>query len=164
MTRQALGHRFVFSPHRSTLYVGKYSTSLYASPSLVHDGVTVVVSKTYRGEFFRDRVWPGFQLPCWILRLKFCSEHTIANKSEYFCLCVMHLLISNSLRPHCTGAVFWLQTTTWTACSEPGWSPCLDWSKGFVGGGKYSVYQFQYGRARSLLVRFLATFNIFISD
>ncbi|XP_077389092.1 serine/threonine-protein kinase/endoribonuclease IRE1 [Festucalex cinctus] len=26
----------------STLYVGKYSTSLYASPSLVHDGVTVV--------------------------------------------------------------------------------------------------------------------------
>lgn len=29
---------------RATLYVGKYSTSLYASPSLVHDGVTVVVS------------------------------------------------------------------------------------------------------------------------
>uniref|UniRef100_A0A674NPM7 Serine/threonine-protein kinase/endoribonuclease IRE1 n=1 Tax=Takifugu rubripes TaxID=31033 RepID=A0A674NPM7_TAKRU len=28
----------------ATLYVGKYSTSLYASPSLVHDGVTVVVS------------------------------------------------------------------------------------------------------------------------
>uniref|UniRef100_A0AAR2JT89 non-specific serine/threonine protein kinase n=1 Tax=Pygocentrus nattereri TaxID=42514 RepID=A0AAR2JT89_PYGNA len=27
---------------QSTLYVGKYSTSLYASPSLVHDGVTVV--------------------------------------------------------------------------------------------------------------------------
>uniref|UniRef100_A0A3Q3NIW6 Serine/threonine-protein kinase/endoribonuclease IRE1 n=1 Tax=Labrus bergylta TaxID=56723 RepID=A0A3Q3NIW6_9LABR len=27
---------------RATLYVGKYSTSLYASPSLVHDGVTVV--------------------------------------------------------------------------------------------------------------------------
>uniref|UniRef100_A0AAQ4RVZ7 Serine/threonine-protein kinase/endoribonuclease IRE1 n=1 Tax=Gasterosteus aculeatus aculeatus TaxID=481459 RepID=A0AAQ4RVZ7_GASAC len=27
----------------ATLYVGKYSTSLYASPSLVHDGVTVVV-------------------------------------------------------------------------------------------------------------------------
>ncbi|XP_047211937.1 serine/threonine-protein kinase/endoribonuclease IRE1-like isoform X1 [Girardinichthys multiradiatus] len=26
----------------ATLYVGKYSTSLYASPSLVHDGVTVV--------------------------------------------------------------------------------------------------------------------------
>nr|ALD61275.1 inositol-requiring enzyme-1 [Tachysurus fulvidraco] len=26
----------------STLYVGRYSTSLYASPSLVHDGVTVV--------------------------------------------------------------------------------------------------------------------------
>uniref|UniRef100_A0A8C7PW41 non-specific serine/threonine protein kinase n=1 Tax=Oncorhynchus mykiss TaxID=8022 RepID=A0A8C7PW41_ONCMY len=32
--------------HRATLYVGKYSTSLYASPSLVHDGVTVVVSGT----------------------------------------------------------------------------------------------------------------------
>ena len=29
---------------RATLYVGKYSTSLYASLSLVHDGVTVVVS------------------------------------------------------------------------------------------------------------------------
>uniref|UniRef100_A0AAX7V948 Serine/threonine-protein kinase/endoribonuclease IRE1 n=1 Tax=Astatotilapia calliptera TaxID=8154 RepID=A0AAX7V948_ASTCA len=29
---------------KATLYVGKYSTSLYASPSLVHDGVTVVVS------------------------------------------------------------------------------------------------------------------------
>uniref|UniRef100_A0A674PDR9 Serine/threonine-protein kinase/endoribonuclease IRE1 n=1 Tax=Takifugu rubripes TaxID=31033 RepID=A0A674PDR9_TAKRU len=29
---------------QATLYVGKYSTSLYASPSLVHDGVTVVVS------------------------------------------------------------------------------------------------------------------------
>ncbi|KAM9391607.1 serine/threonine-protein kinase/endoribonuclease IRE1-like [Pholidichthys leucotaenia] len=27
---------------KATLYVGKYSTSLYASPSLVHDGVTVV--------------------------------------------------------------------------------------------------------------------------
>lgn len=32
---------------RATLYVGKYSTSLYASPSLVHDGVTVVVSEDY---------------------------------------------------------------------------------------------------------------------
>lgn len=32
---------------RATLYVGKYSTSLYASPSLVHDGVTVVVSDTF---------------------------------------------------------------------------------------------------------------------
>lgn len=32
---------------RATLYVGKYSTSLYASPSLVHDGVTVVVSDSY---------------------------------------------------------------------------------------------------------------------
>lgn len=29
---------------RPTLYVGKYSTSLYASPSMVHEGVTVVVS------------------------------------------------------------------------------------------------------------------------
>lgn len=38
-----------FSPpfFRATLYVGKYSTSLYASPSLVHDGVTVVVSGSY---------------------------------------------------------------------------------------------------------------------
>lgn len=36
---------FYFFPFfRATLYVGKYSTSLYASPSLVHDGVTVVVS------------------------------------------------------------------------------------------------------------------------
>lgn len=34
----------LFSFFRATLYVGKYSTSLYASPSLVHDGVTVVVS------------------------------------------------------------------------------------------------------------------------
>lgn len=34
----------LFLSFRSTLYVGKYSTSLYASPSLVHDGVTVVVS------------------------------------------------------------------------------------------------------------------------
>lgn len=33
----------------ATLYVGKYSTSLYASPSLVHDGVTVVP----RGSTFR---------------------------------------------------------------------------------------------------------------
>uniref|UniRef100_A0A8C4PPL0 Serine/threonine-protein kinase/endoribonuclease IRE1 n=1 Tax=Equus asinus asinus TaxID=83772 RepID=A0A8C4PPL0_EQUAS len=32
-----------FSP-RPTLYVGKYSTSLYASPSMVHEGVAVVVS------------------------------------------------------------------------------------------------------------------------
>lgn len=29
---------------RPTLYVGKYSTSLYASPSMVHEGVAVVVS------------------------------------------------------------------------------------------------------------------------
>uniref|UniRef100_A0A673HG50 Serine/threonine-protein kinase/endoribonuclease IRE1 n=1 Tax=Sinocyclocheilus rhinocerous TaxID=307959 RepID=A0A673HG50_9TELE len=29
----------------STLYVGKHSSGLYASPSLVHDGVTVVVSE-----------------------------------------------------------------------------------------------------------------------
>uniref|UniRef100_A0A665UJW6 Serine/threonine-protein kinase/endoribonuclease IRE1 n=1 Tax=Echeneis naucrates TaxID=173247 RepID=A0A665UJW6_ECHNA len=41
-------------PSRATLYVGKYSTSLYASPSLVHDGVTVVVTwlqtvTTWRG-------------------------------------------------------------------------------------------------------------------
>lgn len=36
-----------FSFFRATLYVGKYSTSLYASPSLVHDGVTVVVSGCY---------------------------------------------------------------------------------------------------------------------
>lgn len=35
---------FTFFSPRATLYVGKYSTSLYASPSLVHDGVTVVVS------------------------------------------------------------------------------------------------------------------------
>lgn len=38
---------FPFSFSRATLYVGKYSTSLYASPSLVHDGVTVVVSHMY---------------------------------------------------------------------------------------------------------------------
>uniref|UniRef100_A0A672H7C7 Serine/threonine-protein kinase/endoribonuclease IRE1 n=1 Tax=Salarias fasciatus TaxID=181472 RepID=A0A672H7C7_SALFA len=39
---------FFFSlSFRATLYVGKYSTSLYASPSLVHDGVTVVVSAIY---------------------------------------------------------------------------------------------------------------------
>lgn len=31
-------------PPRPTLYVGKYSTSLYASPSMVHEGVAVVVS------------------------------------------------------------------------------------------------------------------------
>uniref|UniRef100_A0A452UT51 Serine/threonine-protein kinase/endoribonuclease IRE1 n=1 Tax=Ursus maritimus TaxID=29073 RepID=A0A452UT51_URSMA len=34
---------FCLSP-RPTLYVGKYSTSLYASPSMVHEGVAVVVS------------------------------------------------------------------------------------------------------------------------
>ncbi|NXS11467.1 ERN1 endoribonuclease, partial [Neodrepanis coruscans] len=32
-----------------TLYVGKYSTSLYASPSMVHEGVTVVVSWELQG-------------------------------------------------------------------------------------------------------------------
>uniref|UniRef100_A0A8C7YD22 non-specific serine/threonine protein kinase n=1 Tax=Oryzias sinensis TaxID=183150 RepID=A0A8C7YD22_9TELE len=40
--------------NKATLYVGKYSTSLYASPSLVHDGVTVV-----KNVFF---VIPLFQL------------------------------------------------------------------------------------------------------
>lgn len=42
----------VFS--RATLYVGKYSTSLYASPSLVHDGVTVVVSDRIRLKQFLE--------------------------------------------------------------------------------------------------------------
>ncbi|XP_064180323.1 serine/threonine-protein kinase/endoribonuclease IRE1-like isoform X2 [Anguilla rostrata] len=43
----------------STLYVGKYSTSLYASPSLVHDGVTVVP----RGSTFPLLEGPGSQGP-----------------------------------------------------------------------------------------------------
>uniref|UniRef100_A0A8C4Y6Q8 Serine/threonine-protein kinase/endoribonuclease IRE1 n=1 Tax=Gopherus evgoodei TaxID=1825980 RepID=A0A8C4Y6Q8_9SAUR len=30
-----------------TLYVGKYSTSLYASPSMVHEGVAIVVTMTF---------------------------------------------------------------------------------------------------------------------
>ncbi|KAJ8264092.1 hypothetical protein GJAV_G00145060 [Gymnothorax javanicus] len=42
---------------QSTLYVGKYSTSLYASPSLVHDGVTVVP----RGSTFPLLEGPGGQ-------------------------------------------------------------------------------------------------------
>lgn len=34
----------LYCSSRPTLYVGKYSTSLYASPSMVHEGVTIVVS------------------------------------------------------------------------------------------------------------------------
>lgn len=46
-SEQAIVWLCFFSFFRATLYVGKYSTSLYASPSLVHDGVTVVVSDSY---------------------------------------------------------------------------------------------------------------------
>uniref|UniRef100_H3BZ26 Serine/threonine-protein kinase/endoribonuclease IRE1 n=1 Tax=Tetraodon nigroviridis TaxID=99883 RepID=H3BZ26_TETNG len=41
---------FTSAKMKATLYVGKYSTSLYASPSLVHDGVTVVAQP--RGSTF----------------------------------------------------------------------------------------------------------------
>lgn len=47
VSKQAVVSLCLFSFFRATLYVGKYSTSLYASPSLVHDGVTVVVSDSY---------------------------------------------------------------------------------------------------------------------
>uniref|UniRef100_A0AAR2IGN7 Serine/threonine-protein kinase/endoribonuclease IRE1 n=1 Tax=Pygocentrus nattereri TaxID=42514 RepID=A0AAR2IGN7_PYGNA len=51
---------------KSTLYVGKYSTSLYASPSLVHDGVTVVVSEPLLASYFCNERASGqpYSAPC----------------------------------------------------------------------------------------------------
>lgn len=63
---------------RATLYVGKYSTSLYASPSLVHDGVTVVVSnrnKEKRWSFIT--IVQGWSLLC-IRSLLCCSFHHLS--------------------------------------------------------------------------------------
>lgn len=56
---------------RATLYVGKYSTSLYASPSLVHDGVTVVVSDKNKEKTWRFS-WIG------IRSLLYCSLHHLS--------------------------------------------------------------------------------------
>lgn len=68
-------HTAVLVSSRATLYVGKYSTSLYASPSLVHDGVTVVVSERNKEKTWSfSRVVQGWGLLC-VPSLLDCSFH-----------------------------------------------------------------------------------------
>lgn len=85
-------HATVLFFSRATLYVGKYSTSLYASPSLVHDGVTVVVSDRNK-----EKIWSfscivqGWSLLC-IRSLLYCSFrhlsfHTMNSKCCFVQAC-----------------------------------------------------------------------------
>lgn len=71
-------HTTVLFFSRATLYVGKYSTSLYASLSLVHDGVTVVVSESNKEKTqCVNSIVQGCNLLC-IRSLLYCSFHHLS--------------------------------------------------------------------------------------
>lgn len=74
---------------RATLYVGKYSTSLYASPSLVHDGVTVVVSD-------RINLKPFLEMVQWsIVTISDLPYHAVNSKCCFVQACSGSSLVAS---------------------------------------------------------------------